>query len=199
MRKQVILTLMEGSFEQGFPVLLRIREDGATSKTETQVIGRLPTAPYILEAFNNWQSAYGQWQSAYRQTVMHNFRIKPIPGVTNFSCRDLGLQLAERLNEWLKSDSNSREWQRIRDPLQRNLSETDEIQVIIQTEDIRLRQLPWHLWDLFSEHYRNAEIALSAPDYDPLPLKPLLFYQNDLCHHRLPLGLAAVHPSKLTA
>lgn len=174
MRKQVILTLMEGSFEQGFPVLLRIREDGATSKTETQVIGRLPTAPYILEAFNNWQSAYGQWQSAYRQTVMHNFRIKPIPGVTNFSCRDLGSQLAERLNEWLKSDSNSREWQRIRDPLQRNLSETDEIQVIIQTEDIRLRQLPWHLWDLFSEHYRNAEIALSAPDYDPLPLKPKL-------------------------
>jgi len=166
MRKRVILTLMEGSFEQGFPVILRIREDGATSETETQVTGRLPLAPYILEAFNNWQSAYGQWQSAYRQTVMRNPRIKPIPGVTNFSCRDLGSQLAERLNEWLNK-SDSREWQRIRDRLQQNLSETDEIQVIIQTDDIRLRQLPWHLWDLFSEDYRNAEIALSPPQYQP--------------------------------
>ncbi len=161
MRKRVILTLIEGSFEQGFPVILRIRE-GSTLH-ETEALGRLPPALNILRVFNNWQSAYDQWQSTYR--------IKPNPGqVTNFSCREiasLGSQLAECLNEWLNSDS--REWQKIRDQLQRSLSETDEIQFIIQTEDIRLRQLPWHLWDLFSEHYTKAEIALSAPQYRPPP------------------------------
>ncbi|MEP0872809.1 CHAT domain-containing protein [Trichocoleus desertorum AS-A10] len=162
MRKRVILTLIKGSFEQGFPAILRIREGSTLHETET--LGRLPPALNILRVFNSWQAAYDQWQSTYR--------IRPNPGqVTNFSCREiasLGSQLADALNNWLNSDS--REWQKIRDQFQRSLSETDEIQFIIQTEDIQLRQLPWHLWDLFSEHYTKAEIALSAPKYQPPPL-----------------------------
>ncbi len=159
MRKRVILTLIEGSFEQGFSVILRIKKDSAS---ENQVKGRLPPAPNLLQAFNNWQSAYNQWQSTYR--------IKPIPGATNFSCRELaslGSQLADTLNNWLNSDFG--EWKKIRDELQCSLSEPDEIQVIIQTDDMQLRQLPWHLWDLFSERYTKAEIALSAPQYRPPP------------------------------
>jgi hypothetical protein len=116
-----------------------------------------------LQAFNNWQSAYDQWQSTYR--------IRLNPGqVTNFSCRELaslGSQLADTLNNWLNSDFG--EWKKIRERLHRSLSETDEIQFIIQTEDMQLRQLPWHLWDCFSEHYTKAEIALSAQQYRPPP------------------------------
>jgi hypothetical protein len=157
MAKRVILTLMEGDFEQGFPVILRIQEDGATAETVIQ--GQLPPALDILELFNNWQSAY-------RQLVMPHSRIKPKPAqVTNFSSRQLGLELETRLNDWL--NSGSREWQKIRDGLQRNLRETEEIQVIIQTEDVQLRRLPLHLWDLFYNHYTKAEIALSAPEYRP--------------------------------
>jgi hypothetical protein len=157
MAKRVILTLMEGSFEQGFPVILRIKEDGAPAETEIQ--GKLPPAPDILEAFN-------KWQLAYRQLVMPHSRIKPkLAQVTNFSCPQLGLELEKRLNNWLNSEI--RDWQKIRDGLQRNLVETEEIRLIIQTEDIRLRRLPWHSWDLFSNHYTKAEIALSAPEYKP--------------------------------
>ena len=47
------------------------------------------------------------------------------------------------------------------------MRETEEIQVIIQTEDVQLRRLPLHLWDLFYNHYTKAEIALSAPEYKP--------------------------------
>jgi DNA polymerase III delta prime subunit len=162
MRKRVILTLIEGSFEQGFPVILQIKEDSASHDVENQVIGSLPPAPNLSQAFNNWQSAYNQWQSTYR--------IKPIPGATNFSCRELaslGSQLADTLNNWLNSDF--RKWKKIRERLHRSLNETDEIQFIIQTEDMQLRQLPWHLWDFFSEHYTKAEIALSAPEYEPPP------------------------------
>lgn len=164
MGKRVILTLIEGSFEQGFPVVLRICEDGPLGNTELQVPGKLPPEPAILESFNNWQLAY-------RQMVMPYSRIKPYPGqVTNVSCGQLGSALAERLNRWLNSGSS--DWQKIRDRLQRNLSETDEIQVLIETEDTRLQQLPWHLWDLFAEHYQNAEIAISTPLYQPPPPKP---------------------------
>jgi hypothetical protein len=157
MAKRVILTLMEGNFEQGFPVILWIKEDGATAETVIQ--GRLPPAPDILELFNNWQLAY-------RQLVMPHSRIKPKPAqVTNFSSRELGSELEHRLNDWL--NLGSRDWQKIRDGLQRNLCETEEIQVIIQTENVQLRRLPLHLWDLFDNHYTKAEIALSAPEYKP--------------------------------
>ncbi|WP_414565045.1 MULTISPECIES: CHAT domain-containing protein [unclassified Anabaena] len=159
MGKQAILTLLRGSFEQGFPVILRIREDGAAD-TEIQVEGHLPPAVDILEPLENWQSKY-------RQSVISQERIIPRPNaVTNFSWIELSSQMREYLNNWL--NSSSREWRRVRDQLLWNLSETDdEIQVLIQTNDAQLRQLPWNLWDLFSEQYRNAEIALSLPEFRP--------------------------------
>lgn len=158
---------MPGSFQQGFPVILRIREDG-TADNEIQTVGHLPPATDILEPFINWQLAYRDWQSVYRQTVMSQERIIPRPdGVTNVSWVELGSQLKERLNNWL--NSSSKEWRKIRDRLLQHLSETDdEIQVLVQTDDAQLRQLPWNLWDLFSEQYRNAEIALSLPEFQPL-------------------------------
>jgi hypothetical protein len=168
MGKRVILTLMEGSFEQGFPAILRISSDGANAEAAIQIAGKLPSAPNILEAFKNWQLAY-------RQLVMPHCRIKAKRAqVTNISCFELGSDLVECLNDWL--NSGSREWQKIRDGLHRHLSDTDEIEVIIETNDKRLRQLPWHLWDLF-EHYPLAEVALSAPEYQ-LPKKLLAKNSN---------------------
>ena len=37
--------------------------------------------------------------------------------------------------------------------------------MLIQTQELMLQKLPWHLWDLLA-YYPNAEIALSAPNYD---------------------------------
>ncbi|MBD2103987.1 CHASE2 domain-containing protein [Leptolyngbya sp. FACHB-261] len=163
MGKRVILTLLKGSLEQGFPAILRIRETSASSETELQEIGHLPPAPNLSKIFNNWCSAY-------RQIVMPS-RLKPKPSqVTNISCHHLALELSQSLNQWLNSEVW--EWQKIRDRLQRHLNETDEIQVILETEDVLLRQLPWNLWDLFSAHYKKAEVALSAPQYQPLLARP---------------------------
>jgi hypothetical protein len=151
---------MEGSFEHGFPAILRIREDSAPAEAEIQVLGKLPPAPNILlELFNDWQLAY-------RQMVIPHSRIRAEPTpVPNVSCHQLGDELADCLNNWLNSGYKG--WQKIRDGLQQNLSKTDEIRVIIQTEDIRLWRLPWHLWELFSNDYTKAEIALSASEYKP--------------------------------
>lgn len=171
MGKRVILKVHKGSFEHGFPVTLRIREDSALADAEIEVEGQLLPNCQILEAFDNWQLAYRNWQ-AYRQTEISDSRIIEIVGDTNVSCLELGSQLKERLNDWLNSGSG--EWRKIRDQLLWQLSETDEIRIIIQTENLVLRQLPWHLWDLFSEHYTNAEIAWSLPEfYPPNSLSPL--------------------------
>lgn len=163
MRKQVILTVVEGNFEQGFSVVTRIWQYGALH--ETQLSGRLPPAPNLLQIFNSFRSVYNQWQSTYR--------IKPILGqMTNFSYREVassGFQLANCLNEWLNSDYQ--EWKKIREELLGNLSEDDEIEFIIQTQDMQLRQLPWHLWNLISERFVNAEFIFSSVKYKPpLPL-----------------------------
>lgn len=164
MAKRVVLTLLKGSLEQGFPAILRIREDRALLETGLQVTGQLPPAPELLAAFDHWCSAY-------RQSVLPNSRIKPKPGqITNISCRQLSLDLAAQLNRWLNSDQQ--EWRKIRDQLQRSLSETEEIQVIIETEHAFLRQLPWNVWDLFSTYYKQAEIALSASHYQSTLTRP---------------------------
>lgn len=158
MDKRVILTLMEGSFEQGFQTILRISSNGTPAEGAIQLLGKLPPALNVLETFKSWQLAY-------HQLVMPHCRIKAKRAqVTNISCIQLGSDLVECLNEWL--NSGFREWQNIRDGLQRHLSDTDEIEVIIQTSDRILRQLPWHLWDFF-KHYPLAEVALSAPEYQP--------------------------------
>lgn len=163
MGKRVTLLLMPGSFEQGFPVILRIK-DGATDDA-VQFTGRLPSAPHLLETFNKWQLAYNQ------MLTLH-YRIKSKPGqVTNvswqelgFELRKLGSQLAGCLNSWV--NAGYAEWQIIRDGLQRNLDKNDEIEVLIETKDILLQQLPWHSWNLFAEHYTKAEVALSLPEYE---------------------------------
>jgi len=163
MEKRVILTLDEGSFDLGFRAILRIKEDGAPGEIECK--GRLPPATELVEALN-------KWQSAYRQTVTANFRIKPKSGqVISVSYPELGSHLAKYLNDWL--NCGFEEWQRLRDILQQNLDRNDRIRFIIQTQDPRLQQLPWHLWSLFSQDYRNAEIALAPPEYEPpSPLPP---------------------------
>ncbi|MCA1991125.1 MAG: hypothetical protein LDL41_03630 [Coleofasciculus sp. S288] len=87
MAKRVILTLMEGSFEHGFPVILNVKKDDALAE-EMQIIGKLPSEPNILRLFEDWQSTY------YHLVMSHSPRIKSKPNkVTNFS------QLADSLRK----------------------------------------------------------------------------------------------------
>ena len=154
MRKRAVLTLMEGSFETGFPVTLQISSIGIN--TAERVSGELPAAPLLWEAFQHWQSAY-------RQMVVPQSRIKAKKAqITNISDRQSSIQLTESLNEWLNSGTKA--WQKIRDSLQRHLNSSDEVEVLIQTGDRRLRQLPWQIWNFF-EHYPHAEVALSTLEY----------------------------------
>ena len=157
--RRAILTLMKGSFEEGFPAILQISSVANVATAEIQVSGRLPSAPNLWEAFE-------QWQLSYRQMgVLHRIKPKKVQ-ITNISCHDLGAQFTHRFNDWL--NSSFKEWQKLRDSLQRHLNSTDEIEVLVQTHDSRLRQLPWQIWDFF-DHYPHAEVALSTPEYRRFP------------------------------
>ncbi len=156
MGKLVVLKLGEGDFERGFPVTLQIGVDGYHPFVETT--GRLPPAPEILEYYSRWHSAYCRLGMRLRLSA-------PKVQVTNVSvlndCSSAAQVLSNSLNAWL----NSEPFRSIREKLLEKLMPSDEVRVVLQTEDHRLQRLPWHLWDFF-ERYPKAELALSTPVYE---------------------------------
>ncbi len=153
MAKLVILMLQEGNFEQGFRALLQIRGDDPPTETQIQVPGILPPAPEMPELLNRWRSSYKSVKTSRLEAISSQV-VSPDPHVAQ--------ALAERLNEWL--NSGERQWRGIRDLLLQNTHE--QIRVILETEDINLRRLPWHAWDLFVQgNYKKTDIALSPRSY----------------------------------
>ncbi|NEO99744.1 MAG: CHASE2 domain-containing protein [Symploca sp. SIO2E9] len=156
MGKLVVLKIVDGTPDQGFTITLQIGEEGRNPSS--QITGRLPAAPEISQYYSGWSNAYRSLGAPYR------LEAKPAL-VTNVSkveiCCQAAQALKERLNTWLKSES----FRPIREKLLEQLIPTDEIRLIIQTENIWLRRLPWHLWDI-CDRYPKAEISLSVPAYE---------------------------------
>ncbi len=149
--KLIVLTIGEGDFASGFPVTALIRtNDHPLPMTFTS---RLPPEPDIGQLYQQWRQLYRSQKWFGRITFDEQ------DSVTNFSEQELeyyACKLEEHLNNWL----NSQSFRPIERELRSKLVPTEEVPVIIQTKDIQLQQLPWHLWDFF-QHYRQAEVALS--------------------------------------
>ena len=152
----VFLNLERGDLKQGFEVTVDILCD--RQRLAIRCKGKLPPKPEILEHYQQWQKMYNI------QNHKRNSRaIKVNKGqITNFSIETLKT-LAEEVeidvNNWLKSE----QFHPIQQALHDKLNRTDEVRVIVQTEDNLLRKLPWHRWEFF-DNYCHAEVALSRPE-----------------------------------
>jgi CHASE2 domain-containing sensor protein len=157
--KLVVLKFGEGSFEQGFSVTLQIGEEHARPTIET--IGTLPPDPTIPQAYHAWQSIYRSLKLPSRPIGLP----KPSNATPTLEdCCQAAQHLRDRFNAWLQTDS----FRPIREKWLEKLAPTDEVRLLIQTQDYRLQKLPWHLWELV-ERYPKAEIALSTPTYEQVP------------------------------
>lgn len=157
MNKLAIIKIEKGDWENGFSVTLQIGEDGSFLNTPAN--GDLPGKLELLGEYKKWRSLYYSLPNSLRLD-------KPAEQITNSSdaiqnCREAANNLKTCFNSWL----DSQEFNTIFKKLQRELNTEDNIRVIIQTDDLALRQLPWHTWDLF-DSYKSAEIALSASCFD---------------------------------
>ncbi|MFN6559175.1 MAG: CHASE2 domain-containing protein [Nostoc sp. ChiSLP01] len=162
MTKLVVLKFGKGSFEIGFPVTLQIGEEN--SRAETEVIGELPPDKELPLNFNTWQGIYRNLDFSARPKGLPKLQ-KVIS--TDAECLQAAQKLRDRLNQWLQSET----FRDIREKWLEKLQKSDQIRVILQTEDYQLQKLPWHLWELI-ERYPNAEIALAAPSYDKVNFLP---------------------------
>ncbi|TWH42322.1 CHAT domain-containing protein [Dulcicalothrix desertica] len=157
MTKLVVLKL-DGDLQQGVRVTLSIAFEGVSPHKE--VTGNLP-------AVTELQTKIDQWRSHYRSLGSDNRAIKAKKVTYDGSitakyedCKNSATELQKRLNNWLKKES----FRSIRESWLKELQENEIVRVLIRTSSPQLRQIPWHLWDLVEE-YPNAELALSATDY----------------------------------
>ncbi|MEG4809306.1 pentapeptide repeat-containing protein [Microcoleus sp. F8-D3] len=146
----VTLNLASGDLKQGFEVIVDILCD--RQRYAIVLEGKLPPKVEISERYQQWQEMYNLLKD--RRAI----RVNPAQ-ITNFSqqqLKKLADEVESDLKNWLESEHFSPLEQGLRD----KLNCTDEVRVIIQTEDNLLRKLPWHQCDFFN-NYCKAEVALS--------------------------------------
>ena len=152
----VSLKIGEGSFDSGFSVTLQISPED--KPTELEISSQLPPAPHIPLQYSLWQKAYLGLGLATRLESNKAF-------ISNYSysenCDRAATKLLNSINNWLDADS----FRPLKERLLTRLNPSDELRILIQTENIGLQCLPWHLVNWF-EPYTNAEIAISKACYE---------------------------------
>lgn len=156
-QKVAIFKIVEGQFEEGFVVNLRIKE---SDRDEIEIDGRLLPCPDIPRLYKEWKYAYRISQVGFSQRQALKYRTlksnRSIP--TNFSLEESQNRLEHCLNRWL--NNGSEEFRPIREGWLYHLNVKDSIRFIIQTREELFWYLPWHLCDLF-QRYPHSDIALS--------------------------------------
>ena len=179
----VILNLGSGDLFNGFPqVTVRIWTAG--SSLPEQSIGSLPPAAKLIELYQTWQSIYlclcssRPSRSAALAVEEDDFLEIDEVGITNISENNLDWvshQLCLELNTWLSTGG----FLKIERHMRSQLSPTDDIRIILETNNELLRHLPWHKWDIFQD-YRNADIALSQSEYKCRQFRSLPIQRNKI-------------------
>ncbi|NJM69378.1 MAG: CHASE2 domain-containing protein [Scytonema sp. RU_4_4] len=162
MSKLVVINLGSGDLQSGCPNVTAQISQGVIYRYPTKCTGSLPPAPEIDQTYRHWQLLYREFYRERSAPPTRAITIEP-SGVTHFSeleFTDLSQRLKLQFNAWLNSES----FLPIDRKLSRELDPSDEVRVIIETNDGSLRRLPWHLWNFF-EDYPQAEVALSVQEY----------------------------------
>jgi hypothetical protein len=153
------------------PVTLAISDQEGQLEELVSFLSPLPKPLEIK--FKEWQYYVGLQGN---RKVAKN-RDNLISGVVNLT--ELANSLKTELNKWLGRngwiDENGKPDPRISQVLEsfrEKMTQNDEIQIIVQTEDRQLRGLPWQEWDTLAAYTsRGVEVAISATNFKRLTQK----------------------------
>ncbi|NJN14078.1 MAG: hypothetical protein HC815_41895 [Richelia sp. RM1_1_1] len=171
MKKQVIINLNSGSFEQGFSqVNINIYWINENDEINShKVYCHFNQAPELPKNYDNWLKKYQVLYKYQRGFISEDNEtdefISEAEGIVEITkdianCNKAFEYLRESLNHWLNP---------VKEQLEQELDiiADQEIDVVIRTQNISsqatkelLQKLPWHSWDFFSKE-NFTDVALS--------------------------------------
>jgi uncharacterized protein YjbI with pentapeptide repeats len=123
----------------------------------------------VIAAYHNWQTAYRQHlNSATRIDIpsQQNTNLKKLDRFSNAEttptnkCQRTAQTLKQEINQWLDSSG----FKPIRELMLQELHPTESIQIVLQTDELGIRQLPFQLWNFF-DRFTHAEISIASNNY----------------------------------
>lgn len=153
------------------PVTLAIYDQHGQIEELVSFLSPLPKS--LSNKFKDWQYYIGLQGD---RKVIKN-RENRTSGVINLT--ELANSLKAELNKWLGRDGwvdeNGQPDPRVSLVLQKfreKITQKDEVQIIVQTEDRELRGLPWQEWDTLAGYTSSGvEVAISATNFKRLTQK----------------------------
>jgi CHASE2 domain-containing sensor protein len=173
MSRIAILKIGQGSFTQGFPITLQLREENGPTIAELE--GHLPPNPEIESLYLIWQQSFRSLAILNRATptLENTWEIEP-NFITHRStredvevCRQFAQALEANMQAWLRS-GQIESWQKIRERLARELARyPQQMRLVIQANGMHLWKLPWQVWDLLND-FPQVGIGYSLLEFDLL-------------------------------
>ncbi|NEQ37214.1 MAG: CHAT domain-containing protein [Okeania sp. SIO3I5] len=161
----VTLNFEGGSFATGFPVI-RANIWSDNHPLPISFTGNLTPNLKFPQLYQNWSKKYKQLIE-YHQNSGFLPRIKmKKQQTTNFSKKDIYQEIKELEKEWrslLNNWLNDPNFHKIEKELRTRFNRSDQVRLIIQSEDVLMQRIPWHLWNFFSD-YQFAETAIGLPE-----------------------------------
>jgi hypothetical protein len=153
------------------PVTLAIYDQHGQIEELVSFLSPLPKS--LSNKFKDWQDYIGL--QGDRKVVKN--RENRTAGVINLT--ELANSLKAELNKWLGRDGwvdeNGQTDPRVSLVLEKfreKITQKDEVQIIVQTEDRQLRGLPWQEWDTLAGYTSSGvEVAISATNFKRLTQK----------------------------
>ncbi len=152
-----------GNFDNGFEITLR--DEGINPSQE---VASLPSNPMLPEKYQAWRQNHLK--------NLKNPRKNPIDDETSDTkkCiqngKDLYTDLQDSFKSWLQTSGGERCRSFIQKILSRLTGNKEEARIVIQTDNPKLAQLPWHEWedDLFKGVcLGRAAIAVGPKTFQP--------------------------------
>jgi branched-chain amino acid transport system substrate-binding protein len=164
---KIIIKIGAGTFEAGFDANVTINQEGQTA-TAVQS-GRLLPAPNIPQLYQDWKSAY-YGTPVVRQALRIQIPETQETNVSIQKCRDAADALVYQIIQWYEKSLNL---QRL---IERQVRSDEPMRVFIQTDNVDIWKLPWHLWSLLTDH-PNSELAFITDNFHNISITSI---QNSL-------------------
>ncbi|GAB1544733.1 hypothetical protein NUACC21_74090 [Scytonema sp. NUACC21] len=152
MTKLVVLTIHNGSFNDGFFVTLQISDNGRNLFQEPKP-KNLPPAADIPELYQNWQRQYSSWR---KRSITYSDN--QVTNVSNHqSSKDAAGKLEAAMRKWFQNPSFSQLTSEVLSCVKEDESAHIIFKInseLLQIQNNKLLQkLPWNVWNVFE--FRN--------------------------------------------